>query len=229
MPNLINSTWSAIASNYHSFLLLAILIVTLSFFKSPTFKGFIGERLVRLAAWRKLDSSIYFGVHNITLYTDEGTTQIDHIFVSKFGIFVVETKNYKGWIFGSEHQENWTQKLYKKSYKFQNPLRQNYKHLRALEAALAIPFNVLKPVIVFVGDSRFKTDMPESVTNIATYTRYIRSFTRPVLDDGEVIRLLGVIQTKRLKPSFKTNRAHVQSLQARLNAKKTPQRVEPKL
>jgi len=40
----------------------------------------------------------YTVLHNITLPTDDGTTQIDHIVVSRFGVFVVETKNMKGWI-----------------------------------------------------------------------------------------------------------------------------------
>ncbi|WP_369414666.1 nuclease-related domain-containing protein [Microbulbifer elongatus] len=66
-----------------------------------------------------MPSSIYQRAHNFTLQTLDGTTQIDHIFVSRFGIFVVETKYMQGWIFGSERQEQWTQKIYKKSFRSQ--------------------------------------------------------------------------------------------------------------
>ena len=59
-----------------------------------------------------------------------GTTQIDHILVSAYGIFVIETKNLKGWIFGSAENATWTQVLAGKKYPFQNPLKQNYRHTR---------------------------------------------------------------------------------------------------
>lgn len=102
-------------------------IMLLSILKSPWVKGYIGELLVRLFAHWQLDEQTYHRLHNVTLTTPDGTTQIDHVFLSPYGIFVLETKNIKGWIFGSEQQSQWTQKLYKRSFKFQNPLRQNYK------------------------------------------------------------------------------------------------------
>ena len=54
----------------------------------------------------------YHLMNNITLPFKDGTTQIDHILVSRYGIFVIETKHYKGWIFGDENSKNWTQVLY---------------------------------------------------------------------------------------------------------------------
>ncbi|MDZ7854092.1 MAG: nuclease-related domain-containing protein [Halomonas sp.] len=80
-----------------------------------------------------MPAETYKPIHNVTLPTPDGSTQIDHIFVSRFGIFVVETKNMKGWIFGDKDQAQWTQKIYRKSFRFQNPLRQNYKHVKSLE------------------------------------------------------------------------------------------------
>ena len=94
--------------------------------------GWIGEKTTAFGMWLSLDSNIYRRFHNIIIPTNNGTTQIDHIIVSPFGLFVIETKNYKGWIFGSEKQSKWTQSLYGKKYTFQNPLRQNYKHQLAL-------------------------------------------------------------------------------------------------
>ncbi|HSH87150.1 MAG TPA: nuclease-related domain-containing protein [Methylophilus sp.] len=207
--------------NLLTYVYLLLFLIVILFLKSARFKGHIGESLVKLNARLYLDMSIYHGVHNVTLETEDGTTQIDHIFVSKFGVFVVETKNYKGWIFGNERQSTWTQKLYKKTYKFQNPLRQNYKHLKALESILEVPSGILKPVIVFMGDSTFKTEMPNNVTYARGYTNYILSFNKPILDDAEVSRLLNIIKFKRLKPTFKTNRAHVKNLRARFNEKKS--------
>lgn len=72
--------------------------------KSPWAKGQIGELLVRLFAHWQLDKQTYRRLHNVTLNTPDGTTQIDHVFLSPYGIFVLETKNMSGWIFGSEKQ-----------------------------------------------------------------------------------------------------------------------------
>lgn len=73
-------------------------------------KGKIGESIVNTSNKLLLDKEVYIPIKNITLQlSDSSTTQIDHILVSKYGIFVIETKNMKGWIFGGEQQKQWTQ------------------------------------------------------------------------------------------------------------------------
>jgi restriction system protein len=73
--------------------------------KSSWFKGVVGEFIVNLSAKFLLDKEKYHLIKNVTLPTEGGSTQIDHIIVSEFGVFVVETKNMKGWIFGSPNQK----------------------------------------------------------------------------------------------------------------------------
>ena len=76
----------------------------------PFLKGKVGELAVSTHVKLYLDER-YILLNDVTL-PDEfaGTTQIDHILLSPFGVFVIETKNYKGWIFGGERQKVWTQK-----------------------------------------------------------------------------------------------------------------------
>ncbi len=81
-------------------LLLIALAVIKGISQSPWVKGKIGELRVKLSAKFLLNASEYRAINNITIPTPDGTTQIDHIFVSRYGIFVVETKNFAGWIFG---------------------------------------------------------------------------------------------------------------------------------
>ena len=76
-------------------------------------KGWIGELKTGFNLWAGLDKKLYRRFHDIIIPSSHGTTQIDHILVSPFGIFVVETKNYKGWIYGSEDQSTWIQVIYK--------------------------------------------------------------------------------------------------------------------
>lgn len=103
---------------------LAPFLIFVTIIKTPWFKGLLGEFLVYFLRNTFLDKQPYRLIKNVTLPTKDGTTQIDHIIVSRFGVFVIETKNMKGWIFGNAKQKQWTQKIFKYSGKFQNPLRQ---------------------------------------------------------------------------------------------------------
>ena len=94
--------------------LLPVLIIV-GFLKTPFVKGILGEFIVNLSTRLFLDKEIYHLIKNVTLPTEDGSTQIDHVIVSRYGVFVVETKNMKGWIFGSPNQKTWTQKIYKHS------------------------------------------------------------------------------------------------------------------
>lgn len=95
------------------------------------FKGWFGEKQTQFDMWLKLGEE-YTRFHDVIVPTQNGSTQIDHLLISRFGIFVIETKNINGWIFGNEQSRQWTQSLYGKKYKFQNPLHQNYRHTKAL-------------------------------------------------------------------------------------------------
>ena len=164
--------------------------------RSPRFKGWRGERAVRNTIRQKLNPLIYVDLHNVTLPTaDGGSTQIDHLIFSPYGLFVLETKNYQGWIFGTEKQREWTQQIFRKRSRFQNPLRQNYKHTKALQAALQVPPEAIHSVVVFVGGSTFKTEMPANVTYGGGCVRFILSFTQPVFDTRQVQRLVQQLQT----------------------------------
>ena len=193
------------------------ILLFISIFQTPWFKGVLGEALVKFTARLRLPDDIYHRLHNVTLPTPDGTTQIDHIFVSRFGIFVVETKNIKGWIFGGENQAQWTQKIFKKSFKFQNPLRQNYKHVKTLETALDVPTESIHSVVVFAGGSTFKSPMPANVTAGGGYITYIKSFSEPVLSELQVQRAVSKIESARLESTRKTHRQHVQRLKTRSN------------
>jgi len=191
------------------------LVLIAGILKSPWFKGIVGEALVKFAAYLRLRSNTYYRIHNVTLPTADGTTQIDHVFVSRFGVFVVETKHMSGWIFGTENEAQWTQSIFGNSFKFQNPLRQNYKHVRAMQAVLGIPADAIHSVVVFSGKSTFMSDFPANVTRGTGYTTYIKSFRQPVLSDAQVNDVVARIQSGRLSPSFETSRRHIQNLSAR--------------
>lgn len=98
MPDLL-----MIIENVRSLWWLLPAVAVISVLKTPWFKGVFGEALVNIIAKFRLPAESYHKVHNVTLPTPDGTTQIDHVFVSRFGIFVVEKKHMKGWIYGGEN------------------------------------------------------------------------------------------------------------------------------
>lgn len=188
-------------------------VIVAGIVKTPWFKGKVGEFLVNLSSRLFLDKADYHLIKNVTLPTEDGSTQIDHVLVSEFGVFVVETKNMKGWIFGSPHQRLWTQKIFRSSHKFQNPLHQNYKHVKTLQALLGLGDHQVHSVVVFVGDSTFKTSMPANVTKGFGYVRYIKSKKDRVLSSEQVAEALEKVASGRLKASFATDRAHNRHVQ----------------
>jgi len=187
-----------------------LVVLILIFVKSPFGKGLIGESLVNLAIALRLNKNECHLFKNVTIPTQNGTTQIDHIIVSQYGIFVIETKNMKGWIFGDKNQRTWTQKIYKHTNKFQNPLHQNYKHIKTLESLLNINQNKIFSIITFVGDSTFKTEMPENVTYAGGFINFINSKKIKLLSEQEVHQINALISEKRLSQTLKTNINHVQ-------------------
>lgn len=203
----------------HNWPILAILVAFVVVFKilrSPTFKGWFGEAAVRRGL-KRLDPAIYQSYHDLYLPRPDGkgTAQIDHTIVSPFGIFVVETKNYRGWIFGSEKDSKWTQKIYKRKEQFQNPLRQNHLHIRALEQFLGLPQDRFHSVVFFIGDTTFKTPMPENVLN-GGLLRWIGSHNRPLLTPDQLTEANAKLhQIDKATDRRKASRAHVEHLMAR--------------
>ena len=78
-------------------------------YNTPERKGARGERRVHSALSSVLDKNEYRILSDLILPVAGGTTQLDHLVLSRFGIFVIETKNMSVWIFGDADQQTWTQ------------------------------------------------------------------------------------------------------------------------
>ncbi len=181
-----------------------------------SFKGWFGEVKSSFKMWLSLDSNIYHKFHNLIVPFLNGSSQIDHVIVSKYGVFIVETKNKKGWIFGSEFEPVWTQTIYQSKFKFQNPLRQTYRQKKVLANFLQIPESAIIDVVYFIGDCSFRTPMPPNVIN-AGLSSFIKSHRELLLTDQEMDKSLYLL--KQLKQNSNiTNRNHIKSLNDRYNS-----------
>lgn len=150
-------------------------------------KGKRGEMQSSFFLTMGLNSS-YKLYHDVTLHTsDNATTQIDHIIISPFGVFVIEIKNFSGWIFGSEKQYKWTQSLPNKTKnQFLNPLIQNKKHVQAIQALFGLDDNQVFSMVVFMEKAVFKTDLPSNVMHLSNMRRHIQGFKTVLFNEKQI-------------------------------------------
>ena len=130
-------------------------------------------------------------VRNLMFETPTGTTQLDFAIVSAFGIFIVEVKNYSGWIFGDPNDKRWTQSLKGgRKFPFQNPIHQNFRHLAVLAEKTGIPQNLIFPLVAFADDCVFKTEMPANVMHFVDVAEYIRRFKMIVIKPEQLTEIM---------------------------------------
>ncbi|HSO11214.1 MAG TPA: nuclease-related domain-containing protein, partial [Anaerolineales bacterium] len=95
-----------------------------------------GEADVRKLIISNFKAPNFHLLNNVTIPFQDGTTQIDQILISTKGVFVIEVKHYSGWIFGNEKSNQWTQTIYHVKNTFQNPIHQNFRHVKAIQQIL---------------------------------------------------------------------------------------------
>jgi hypothetical protein len=178
------------------------------------FRKNLGEAFVA-ATIDKYFSRPHLLLNNITFATPEGTTQIDHVLVADTGIFVIETKHYSGWIFGNPQERQWTQAIYRKKSRFQNPLHQNYGHIKALQSLFDLPAEHFHSVVVFTSDAVFKTDLGPNVVRLANLIPFLTAERPVVFDERKMAYVVGRIEMNRNRRSVETDEYHINHLRNR--------------
>ncbi|MFG1481483.1 NERD domain-containing protein [Halobacteriovorax sp. HFRX-2_2] len=179
-------------------------------------KGLRGENKTALQMRLFLNNEEYHRIHNIIIPSSNGTTQLDHIVISKYGVFIIETKSHKGWIFGDENQKNWTQVLYKRKFSFQNPLRQVYRQKKVLSEFLSLDESKIFPIIYFNGKCTIKTYLPDNVISSGLDT-HIRSYRELIFSDEEIRAITEKIDNFKLSSNLRLS-DHLRSLERRHNS-----------
>jgi len=119
----------------------------------PSGKGFLGELLVRLIIGKTKEGKQYV-LNNYMVVDEDKSSQIDHIVIRKNGVFVIETKNYSGRIYGKENQHEWTQvlKYGKVKNKIYNPIKQNATHIYRIKKLIDEDVKI-KSLVVFTQNN----------------------------------------------------------------------------
>lgn len=198
-----------------------VVFFALAFFiklKMPMWKGKYSEKLVHKEMLQLPDEYVIF---NDLLFESNGrSTQIDHIVVSPYGVFVIETKGYKGWILGGENSEHWTQVIYKSKHQFYNPIKQNEGHVRFLRYLLKCSFDIpFVPIVVFDNSA----DLKVHVENHIVVNRYnlnyaISQYHHAILNSSQVNWIVNAIEkhyTIASKQEIKRHKYNVHNRQYR--------------
>lgn len=197
-------------------LVLLILSVIFFVFYKAKIKGIIGEKTVSSILYL-LDNSKYKVINNVVIKNGEITSQIDHVIISDFGIFVIETKNYKGWIVGGEKSEYWTQIIFKYRNKFYNPLLQNSGHIKALKNCLGdYPHINYHSIIVFSINAEIKINTSRDVIKLHQLLRTIKKYSYVNLTETEKEKITQKIKSSNVVNSY-NKRQHIKSIKLRIN------------
>ena len=186
----------------------------------PRIKGSVGEAKVNI----KLNflGKEYIIINDILIKSSNGyTSQIDELVLSEYGIFVIETKNYKGWIFGNEKAENWTQVIYKEKHTFRNPIKQNWSHIYALKNILSNYPNIkYYPIVVFSGNAKLKkieSSIPVIYSNRLISTIRKLSFEKCISID-DLNKIKSILETAEIKEKT-ARKEHVKNIKQNIREK----------
>ncbi len=196
--------------------IIVVLVVFFIFLKSPAGKGVLGELYVKLMLGRNKKGKKYI-VNNLTLLDKNNMShQIDHVLINKNGVFVIETKNYSGRVYGKDNQLEWTQVLAygRVKNKFYNPVKQNKTHVFHLKPHL--PSNIpIYSVIVFVKNNIDYIES-DSVVGFSGLRKFIKRRKEFKMGREDIDSLYNIINNLKSKNKV-SKRKHVKNIKTMLN------------
>ena len=196
-------------------LVILMIFAAIKTLPKPKTKGDIGEKIVE----RELEKlpEDYKILNNILIKNNDRSSQIDHIVVSKFGVFVIETKMYKGWIYGKEKQRRWIQNLYGKKYYFQNPLHQNYGHIQNLKEIKGLEDVKFISLILFSERATLKNEI-RNVIHFSKARRWISNYQEIIYTDKQIDFIYNTIANKNIKDK-EARKEHVLKIKQKIKCK----------
>lgn len=175
--------------NYYLTNPFIISIIVIGFLSAVFYKkivGWFGEHWTKQAL-NKLPKDKYTLLNDIFISTDKGTHQIDHVIVSKYGIFSIETKQYNGYITGNKYDKNWVRHAGNKKYYYTNPIRQNYGHVKALSELLKIDESKIYNIVCIPSKAKLKIEHDGELVGYDTIVEKILSYKNEVIDNVDEI------------------------------------------
>lgn len=198
MLGLVLNSIPLIAANIVALLLVIFLLTSWLGYNLPGFKGVFAEyKLNQLLRWRLSKQYLHFRKLKLFTAKDE-LTEIDHLVLCPFGIFVIAVRSNRGRIGGSETAANWSRHYFGATKQLMNPLHQNFKNVEAVKHLLQLQgtdtAQAVHSVIAFNRVAQFASSMPANVMFVDAAADYIKQFSEVVLTDEQVNRFAAVLK-----------------------------------
>lgn len=146
----------------------------------------------------KLPSNKYIVLNNVFFMVNGIYYQIDHLVISAFGIFVIETKQYNGFITGGKYDKYWVRHTRgHKKYYYLNPIRQNYGHVKGLAELLHISESKIFNIVCIPSDADLMVEHDGEVTRYGSLLSGIVSHKKIIIDN--VLDILKIINRYRIE------------------------------
>ncbi len=158
--------------------------------------GESGEAAVS-SVLKECDSGTAIVIDNYMVLEEGQSRQIDHICICSNGVFVIETKNFAGTIYGNENMRMWQQYIRGKKYEFYSPVKQNLTHLYCIKKLLPKNVPLYQYVVFAYGDISHVS--AENVTDIFSL--------RQAIDGQKSFRILSAEEKLSLNEQLLAARA----------------------
>lgn len=189
-------------------IIVSLTIIISYYLFGPKIIGWFGELWTKQAL-RKLPKDKYTILNDVFIKTNEQTHQIDHVVVSQYGIFSIETKQYNGYITGSKYDKQWIRHLRRKIIYYTNPIRQNYGHVKALAELLNIEESKIFNIVCIPSRAKLKIQHDGELVNNLTIANKIVSYQNIIINNVDDI--INTIKSNNITDK-EIKKAHIQNI-----------------
>ena len=155
--------------------------------------GLQGENRMRHLLDDRLEEPTYVVMHDVIIPGLYGMpTQIDHLVISTYGIFVIEMKNWKGDL--CARTTRWLQRKGPREQKLNNPVKQNAMHVKTLSERMNIPEGLIHNLVAVPDEAKFSSAMPPGVAFFSQVPDVIRSYATPVIKPEQVPEIAAAVR-----------------------------------
>lgn len=206
-----------VSTDVGSFFIVLIVICAISllifFLNLPFMKGKIGEAIVSLLLKEFTKKHNGKVINDVIIVDEENkSSQIDHILFHTSGIYVIETKNFSGRIYGKESDKTWTQVLAKGKVKnkFYSPVLQNQKHIERMQNVLSISTFMESCIVLIKGNIAF-IDTPNTYSPLSLRKHILSKINEDIIPFEQVEYIYEKINNFKSNPT-KTIEEHVNEI-----------------
>ncbi len=181
---------------YLTMIIISLVIIIIYYLFGAKIIGWFGEHLTK-EALNTLPKDKYSIINDVFIKVNNSTHQIDHVIVSPYGIFSIETKQYNGYITGNKYDKKWIRHCKHKKYYYENPIRQNYGHVLAVCDLLHLKEDKVFNIVCIPSNAKLKIKDNGETQRNTTIVGKIITYNEHIIDN--VDEIVNIIKKNNIK------------------------------